>query len=104
MDINNIIKLAKSQNRSSLSEAESKQILASYGIPVVKECIAYSPDAALKAADEFGYPVVVKGLGSKLMHKTERGLVCLNLKNREDVLAAARAIEMLPEMILKAIS
>ncbi len=83
---------AKNEQRSALTEAESKQILARYGIPVVEETVAFTPDDAVMAAEKFGYPVVLKGLGSKLAHKTERGLVYLNLLTREAVLAAAGAI------------
>jgi acyl-CoA synthetase (NDP forming) len=87
-----IIKKAKTEKRSALTEAESKQILARYGIPVVEETVALTPDDAAKAAEIFGYPVVLKGLGSKLMHKTERGLVRLNLLTPEAVITAAKEI------------
>ena len=78
-----IIAAAKTEKRTALTEAESKQILSRYGIPVVEEIVALTPDDAVKAAEKFGYPVVLKGLGSKLTHKTERGLVCLNLLTQE---------------------
>ncbi len=87
-----IIVKAKTEKRSSLTEAESKQILASYGLPVVAEVVALTPDDAVKAAEELGYPIVLKGLGSKLTHKTERGLVHLKLLNSESVLEAASDI------------
>jgi acyl-CoA synthetase (NDP forming) len=41
---------------------------------------------------ESGFPVVLKGLGTKLSHKTERGLVKLNLRNKIDVRRSAREI------------
>ena len=44
-------------------------------------------------AEKTGYPLVLKGLGSRLTHKTERGLVKLNLKNKEDVRSAALYIK-----------
>lgn len=87
-----IIQAAKTGKRNALTEAESKQILSGYGIPVVQETIAITADEAMKAAEQYGYPVVVKGLGSKLTHKTERGLVCLNITTREEVLTAADKI------------
>ncbi|MGV8058533.1 MAG: acetate--CoA ligase family protein [Smithellaceae bacterium] len=87
-----IIGKAKTGKRLALTEAESKQILAQYGIPVVEETVALTQDDAVKAAETFGYPVVLKGLGSKLTHKTERGLVYLNLLTREAVLAAVSDI------------
>ncbi|MEN6330833.1 MAG: acetate--CoA ligase family protein, partial [Smithella sp.] len=87
-----IIAAAKKEKRNALTEAESKQILSGYGIPVVEETIALTPDEAVKAAEKYGYPVVLKGLGSKLTHKTERGLVCLNITTREELLTAADKI------------
>ena len=87
-----LILAAKNGNRNALTEAEAKQILSVYGIPVVEEAVASTPHDAVKAADKFGYPVVLKGLGAKLTHKTERGLVLLNITGREEVLAAANKI------------
>ncbi len=88
-----IIEKAKSEKRSALTEAESKDVLKKYGIPVVEEKAVKTGEDAAKAAEKIGYPVVLKGLGSRLTHKTEKGLVKLNLKNKEDVHAAALYIK-----------
>jgi acyl-CoA synthetase (NDP forming) len=84
-----IIKKAKTQKRTALTEAEAKEVLKKYGIPVVEEKVVKTIAETEIAAKEIGYPVVLKGLGSRLTHKTERGLVKLNLKNKEDVRSAA---------------
>ncbi|MBT4364515.1 MAG: acetate--CoA ligase family protein, partial [Desulfobacteraceae bacterium] len=76
----------------SLSESESKKVLAQYGVPVVSERIAENEETAVKAAEETGFPVVLKGLGSKILHKTERGLVHLNLTDTGMVRKAAASI------------
>ena len=88
-----IIKKAISEKRVSLTEAESKDVLKKYGIPVVEENAVKTMDEAEKSAEKIGYPVVLKGLGSRLTHKTEKGLVKLNLKNKEDVRSAALYIK-----------
>ena len=88
-----IIKKAKSEKRMSLTEAESKDVLKKYGIPVVEEKAVKTIEEAEKSAEKIGYPVVLKGLGSRLTHKTEKGLVKLNLKNKEDVRSAALYIK-----------
>ncbi len=62
-----------------LSGKDTKDLLITYGIPVVPESVALSIDDALQAAVEIGFPVVLKGLGASLTHKTERHLVHLNL-------------------------
>jgi acyl-CoA synthetase (NDP forming) len=54
--------------------------------------VAADEDAAVRAADQIGYPVVLKALGASYTHKTEAGLVHLNLPDREKLLAACRAI------------
>jgi len=54
--------------------------------------IVLSQNEAVDAADEIGYPVVLKGLGSTLLHKTERNLVHLNLTDPQAVIKAARSI------------
>jgi acyl-CoA synthetase (NDP forming) len=92
MKLHDIMEKAKAESRSALTEAESKEILASYGIPVVKEATAASAEEAAAIAERFGFPVALKGLGSKLTHKTERGLVRLNLRSRDEIQAAAKLI------------
>ena len=84
-----IIEKAKTEGRSALTEAEAKDLLKSFGIPVVKEISVKTEDDLDSAVKSIGYPLALKGLGSRLTHKTEKGLVKLNLKNREDVHSAA---------------
>ena len=81
-----------SSGKTPLSENDAKKMLCRYGIPVVSETVATDPDAAVSAAEKFGYPVVVKGMGATLMHKTEAGIVHLNLADGKAVRAACRQI------------
>lgn len=74
------------------TEFESKQFLKQYAIPVIPEVIATNLAEAVQAAQSFGYPVVLKGLGKTLLHKTERGLVHLNLSTDKEVEIAGEAI------------
>ncbi len=92
MDIINVLEQAKQEGRKALTEAEAKEILKLYGVPVINEFVAQTPEDAVKYGRAFGYPVVLKGLGSKLTHKTDRGLVHLNLKDDQAVLEAAQAV------------
>lgn len=84
---------ARASGRTILSEYDSKQILAAYGIPVVPMKLAASPDEAVKAADELGYPVVVKIHSETITHKTDVGGVILNLADADAVREAYRRIE-----------
>jgi succinyl-CoA synthetase beta subunit len=63
----------------TLSEAESKALVAAHGIPVPDERIVPDAAAAVDAAGTIGYPVVLKLNGDAIAHKTERGLVRLRL-------------------------
>ena len=73
----------------TLSEAESKAALAATGIPFAPEELAADPDAAVRAADRIGYPVVVKLCGENVAHKSERGLVVVGLADASGVRTAA---------------
>jgi acyl-CoA synthetase (NDP forming) len=69
----------------TLPEDESKRLLAGYGIPFAPEIVAEDVAAASAAATEIGFPVVAKLNGEGIAHKTERGLVRLNLSDAEAV-------------------
>ncbi len=73
----------------TLPEDESKRVLATYGVPFAPETVAEDVAAAVAAADDLGYPVVAKLNGEGIAHKTERGLVRLNLADAEAVEVAA---------------
>ncbi|MFZ7128018.1 MAG: acetate--CoA ligase family protein [Desulfobacterales bacterium] len=75
-----------------LNEHEAKERLRSWGIPVVDEVVAHDEIAAGKAAGRLGFPVVVKGYGDALLHKTEKGAVVLNLHSVDAVREAVSAI------------
>lgn len=70
---------------SVLTEFESKKLVAQYGIPVTKEYLCRSKGEALKKAEEFGYPLVMKLISKEIQHKTEAGVVKLNIKNAAEV-------------------
>ena len=73
----------------TLSEAASKALLATYGVPMVDEREVTDPESAVGAAEALGYPVVVKLCGDGIAHKTERGLVRLALPDAAAVRTAA---------------
>jgi acetyltransferase len=73
----------------TLSESDSKDLLAGYGLPVAPERVVTTPQAAADAATEIGFPVVAKLCGDAIAHKTERGLVRLRLGSAEAVTTAA---------------
>lgn len=71
----------------SLSEPDSKALLASYGIVVPDESIVSNANEAAKSARELGFPVVLKAVSDVLPHKTEAGAVLLGLASEDAVRA-----------------
>jgi len=84
--------MIKNKNGMAFSEHESKVILKKYNIPVVDEFLAKDAEDALRSAEKIGYPVVLKGSGPSLMHKTERGLVHIYLTHKDAVQKACDKI------------
>ncbi len=74
-----------------LDPAATRRLLLAYGIPLVGEQVAGSPDEAVAAAEELGYPAVVKTAEAGA-HKTESGGVALDLQDADAVHAAATRI------------
>ncbi|HAM70098.1 MAG TPA: acetyl CoA synthetase subunit alpha, partial [Verrucomicrobiales bacterium] len=91
--VEEILSTARSEGRTLLSEAESKQLLAAHGIPVVQTETAFSEDEAAARARSIGFPVVLKLFSKTLTHKTDVGGVELDLKDEAAVRAAWRAIQ-----------
>lgn len=72
----------------TLSEADSKELLAGFGVPFADERLVETPEDAARAATEVGFPVAAKLCGPGIAHKTERGLVRLGLRDAESVAGA----------------
>lgn len=76
-----------------LSEFESRQVLDNYGIPTAVTVLTTTSREAVDAASEIGYPVVLKGCRADLAHKSEAGVIRMNLTTANDVESAFGAIE-----------
>lgn len=79
------------QDECWLDAAAARKLLLAYGFPLVSERQVSSPDEAVTAAQELGFPVAVKS-GVAGLHKTEVGGVALDLLSEEAVRAAAQRI------------
>lgn len=71
-----------------LSEPQAKALLSGAGVRVTREMRVTSAAEAIAAADKIGYPVVLKGVSSKIVHKTDAGIVKLGLADAAAVAAA----------------
>jgi acetyl-CoA synthetase (ADP-forming) len=96
--VNVIIENALKQNRKSLSEYESKKLLSAYGIPVTKERLVYTLSELMEAAHQIGYPLAIKGCSPTLAHKTEQGLVFLDIRSDQEAETAFQnAVARMPQ-------
>jgi acyl-CoA synthetase (NDP forming) len=75
-----------------LSEHAAKQLLRAYGIRVPREQLVTSAAAAVRAAAQVGYPVVMKASGARIAHKSELGLVKIGLTSASQVRDAYREL------------
>lgn len=73
----------------TLSEYESKRLLAGYGVPTVEEVLAADVAAAVGGARSLGFPVALKLCAASIAHKSERDLVRLGLADEVAVERAA---------------
>jgi acetyltransferase len=87
-----VIRAARRERRTLLSQWESKQILAAHGLPVVPAFPADTEDAAVGRAKEAGFPVAVKLHSQTITHKRAVGGVRLDVRTAEGVRQAWRAI------------
>jgi len=83
---------ALAQSGAALNEIESKTLIRAYGIPTPQEIAVQSPDEAVRAAQKIGYPVALKAVSAKLLHKSDAGAVELGLADDRDLLAAYERI------------
>jgi acetyltransferase len=90
--VEDMIRSARASGRTLLNEFESKRIMEAYGIPVVETRMASDEEEAVRAAEQIGYPVVLKLASGTIAHKSEAGGVLLNLANAAAVRKAFRKI------------
>jgi acetate---CoA ligase (ADP-forming) len=71
--------------RRAINEFDAKALLAAYGVPVTRERRVETLEQAVQAARALGYPVVLKVVSDLIAHKTELGLVAVNLRSAEEL-------------------
>ncbi|MEI6610554.1 MAG: acetate--CoA ligase family protein [Deltaproteobacteria bacterium] len=87
-EVRTLLLKAIERGQQALSEYESKLVVAAAGVPITQEVLVHSRQEAMDQAAVIGFPVVIKGSSPALTHKTEIGMVLVNLKNREDAAQA----------------
>jgi acetyl coenzyme A synthetase (ADP forming)-like protein len=88
-----ILLTAKKLNREILTATEVYEILVAYRIPVADWKIAGNVEEAEKAANEIGFPIVIKADAESIIHKSDVGGVAVNLKDKNEVRIAAEKMK-----------
>jgi acetyl-CoA synthetase len=83
----------------SLSEAEGKQALAAFGIPIPRGRVV-TVGKVPETAAALGFPVVIKAVGAHLEHKSEVGGVVLNVRSTAEAAAAGARLAALSDTLL----
>ncbi len=88
-----ILEEAIKRGDTTLSEHDSKLFLAAHGIPVTREQVVKTEEEAASVAADIGYPIVLKGSGAELAHKTEMNLIRLDLRSDAEVRDAFKSLK-----------
>jgi acetyl-CoA synthetase (ADP-forming) len=83
-----IMQQALRSGKKTLSEYDSKRLLEAWGIPVVREVLVDNSKDLLEAAEKIGFPVVLKFCAPEMSHKTEMGLVKIDIRNEVELTSA----------------
>jgi len=82
---NQVINSVRKQDRTILTEIESKKLLEGAGINTVETRLASSQKEAIALSDQIGFPVVLKIASPDISHKSDAGGVRVGLKNKSEV-------------------
>jgi len=104
MNIAEVLKNKIETNQTILTEFESKELLQEIGIPVPGQKLTTSKTDTLSAAEQIGFPVVLKLMAEDIVHKSDTGAVKLNLKNKQEVENAYEELMKIPSQKEKKIS
>jgi len=87
-----IVREALRKGQQTLSEYESKLVLAAYDIPVTKEILLKDKKNLDKAMAKIGSPLVMKGCSAEIAHKTEKGLIHVDIRTIKEAKKAFNEI------------
>jgi acetyltransferase len=85
-----VIRGARRDRRDALTTEEAGKLLRAYGFPLARAISANNTAEAIAAAQELGYPVVLKVASTRISHKTDVGGVRVDLRNGDEVGRAFR--------------
>jgi len=90
--VSSVLDKVKSEGRTNLLEDEGREILDAYGFPLPNSAVAATEDEAVTAANNIGYPIVMKIASPQIVHKSDAGGVKVNLTNDDEVRSGFKTI------------
>lgn len=93
VDDERVAQMVKTTGAGFMDFENAFGVLEAYGIPVAQRQIVGAESEALRAAEEIGYPIVLKAFGSALIHKSDVGAVAVDLRSMEEFYRAFREME-----------
>jgi len=78
--------------KGNMTEYDAKVFLSRYGIPITRERLCKNLEEACDAAEELGFPVALKGMAASVLHKTEAGIVALDVRSFEELRGALKTV------------
>jgi len=87
-----IVRKARGAKQDRLREKEALDLFKAYGFDIAETKLAKDLEEAVKFAGQIGYPIVVKAVGPKLLHKTEFKAVAVNLQNERELRSRVKEI------------
>jgi acyl-CoA synthetase (NDP forming) len=100
--VRGLFERVRAEGRLSIGDAEARQVMEAYGIPVPQSRLASTAEEAVRLAEEIGFPVVLKIASPDILHKTDIGGIKLDVRTPADVrdafdLLTYRAMRYMPE-------
>ena len=99
-----IIQDAINENRIALTEYEAKEFLSELGLPVTKQDLINTKEAAIETAKKIGFPVVMKLMAEDIIHKSDVGAVKLNIQDEKSAGEAFDELMKIPSKSEKKVS
>jgi acetyltransferase len=75
----------RAEGRVTIGDAEARDVLEAYGVPLPKAGLAATADEAVQLAESIGYPVVMKIASPDILHKSDIGGIKLNITSASEV-------------------
>ena len=90
--VRNVFENVLKSNRTNLLEEEGYEILKAYGFSTPKKILVTNEEESVRAAEEIGYPVVMKIVSPQIIHKSDAGGVKIGIKNQSEAIKAFNEI------------